>query len=91
MDCIKHLLLPHVKHIELAENQMSALAYKMYEILDKYLNDIITDNWMGPNSKLAVIGGIMINCEGPKTDMFLPLRFDVRSKQGKLDSCINCL
>ena len=35
---------------------------------------------MGPNSKLAIVGGIMINCEGEKTDMFLPLQFDVRTK-----------
>ena len=37
---------------------------------------------MGPNSKLALIGGLMINCVGKKTDMFLPLRFEVRTKNG---------
>ena len=37
---------------------------------------------MGPNSKLALIGGIMINCVGEKTDMFLPLQFEIRSKNG---------
>jgi len=37
---------------------------------------------MGPNSKLALIGGIMINCAGHKTDMFLPLKFEIRNKDG---------
>lgn len=36
-------------------------------------------NWQGPNSKLALLGGIMINCDGDKTDKFLPLKFELRS------------
>lgn len=38
---------------------------------------------MGPNSKLALIGGIMINCVGDTTDMFLPLKFEIRNKDGE--------
>lgn len=38
---------------------------------------------MGPNSKLALIGGIMINCVGDKTDRFLPLKFEIRNKNGE--------
>ena len=54
---------------------MAALAYKMYECLYAFLNDIINLNWQQQHSKLAIVGGIMINCEGDKTDRFLPLLF----------------
>jgi len=45
MDTIKHLLQPHMKDIEDSENEMAALAYKMYECLLAFLNDIINLNW----------------------------------------------
>ena len=57
----------------------------MYEIIEKYLDDIANLNFCGPNSKLALIGGIMINCDGRKTDVFLPLSFKVRSPHGNMD------
>lgn len=40
---------------------------------------------MGPDSKLALIGGIMINCDGDKTDKFLPLSFELRTKSKNPD------
>jgi hypothetical protein len=41
---------------------------------------------MGENSKLAIVGGIMINSDGEGTDMFQPLMFEVRSKDdSKID------
>jgi hypothetical protein len=85
MDCIKHLLLPHVDKIKGTENEMATLSFKMFEIIETYLEDILHLNWQGPNSKLALIGGIMINfdCEG--TDMFLPLKFEIRCQNVKLD------
>ena len=83
MDCIKHLLLPHVKEIENHENVNVSLVYKMYEILENFLKDITHMNFGGSNSKLALIGGIMINCDGDGTDMFLPLNFELKSKDGK--------
>ena len=49
----------------------------MYEIIEKFLNDIINDNWMSLKSKLCIIGGIMINCEGLGNDMFLPIKFEI--------------
>lgn len=39
-------------------------------------------NFGGPNSKLVLIGGIMINCDGEGTDTFKPLKFEVRDKKG---------
>ena len=78
MDIIKHLLRPHVEEISQAPNEQVALVFKMYDIILQYIEDIIHLNWQTENSKLALIGGIMINCEGNKTDMFLPLKFEVR-------------
>jgi hypothetical protein len=49
------------------------------------LEDIIHLNWQGPNSKLALLGGIMINCDGEKTDKFLPLKFEIRTKSSNRD------
>ena len=34
MDCIKHLLLPHLNEIQNAENDQVALVYKMYCIIE---------------------------------------------------------
>jgi hypothetical protein len=83
MDCIKSLLIPHADEIAAAENEMTALSYKMFEITEEFLEGILHNNWMGPNSKLALIGGIMINCVGEKTDLFLPLKFEIRNKDGE--------
>ena len=80
MDCIKHFLVPHLKDIEGTENEQVALVFKMFDIIYSYMNDIINTNFGGPNSKLAIVGGIMINCDGDGTDMFLPLKFEVRTK-----------
>jgi len=48
-------------------------------------------NWASDTGKLALIGGIMINCDGNRTDMFLPLKFEVRSKTGTVDLTKECL
>ena len=64
---------------------MVALAYKMYELQLKYLEDILHMNWCGENSKLAILGGIMINCDGDGTDMFVPLKFEIRTTTDKKD------
>jgi len=76
---LKHLLKPHYKDISKSVNQFVALAYRFYDIIYDYLSNIINTTWMGPNSKLAFCGGIMLNVEAGKKDMFLPLHFDVRT------------
>lgn len=90
MDCIKHLLLPHVKNIEGTENENATLAFKMYDILYEFLTNVVHTNFGGPNSKLALIGGIMINCDGDRTDKFLPLKFEVRTKTEVTDFTTEC-
>lgn len=77
-----HLLKPHYKDIAASKNPMVNLTYCIYEIIFDFLLKIIDLDNFGPNNKLALCGGIMINCEGENTDMFLPLHFDVRKKDG---------
>lgn len=45
METIKMLLSPHVKDISKSENEMAALAFKMYDILLEFLNGIVNLNW----------------------------------------------
>ena len=73
MDTIKHLLKPYYKEISQSKNEMVTIVYRIYDLIYTFLEEILNYDWMGPNSKLAICGGIMINCEGVKTDMFLPL------------------
>ena len=69
----------------MAENEQAALVYKMYDILEKYIEDIIHLKWMSPKSKLAIFGGIMINCDNEGTDRFLPLKFELRANDGSTE------
>ena len=85
MDCIKHLLEPHAADIMKSDNEQVALVYKMYEILEHFLESILHMNWMSGNGKLAIIGGIMVNCDGEGTDRFLPLKFEIRTKERTVD------
>jgi hypothetical protein len=81
-----HLLKPHYKDIVASKNPQVNLVYRIYEIIFDFLLKILDlDNFATPSNKLALIGGIMINCEGEKTDMFLPLHFDVRTKESRTD------
>lgn len=79
MDCIKHLLKPHVEEISQAEDEQAALAYRMYYLIEEYLENILHTNWMTDKGSLAIFGGIMINCDGEGTDRFLPLKFEIRT------------
>ena len=91
MDAIKNLLVDHVGDIEGRSNEMAILPYKMYEIIETYLEDIVDLNWASETGMLSILGGIMINCDGARTDMFLPLKFEVRSKKnGKKDLTEEC-
>jgi len=58
MDTIKFLLKPHHKYIAKSKNENACLAYKMKDLIQEMLLNIIDLKWQGPNSKLAFIGGI---------------------------------
>ena len=85
INIIMHLMKPHLDSILEGEDEQVTLVYKMYEMIEAFLEEILHLDWQGPNSKLAIIGGIMLNCEGDGTDMFLPLKFEIRTKTGKVD------
>ena len=40
---------------------------------------------MSEKGKLAIIGGIMVNCDGVGTDRFVPLKFEMRTLKGSVD------
>ena len=52
----------------------------MFDLLEKYIEDILHLKWMSPKSQLAMFGGIMINCDDEGTDRFLPLTFKVKTQ-----------
>ena len=83
METIKGLLRDHIGTIQMAKDINAGIVYKMYYILKEYLEKILSYNWMGPDSKLVLVGGIMINCDGEGTDMFLPMDFEIRSDKGE--------
>jgi len=57
-----------------------ALVYSMFEVLSQFLENILQTDWMTDKGSLALVGGIMINCDGEGTDRFLPLKFEIRTK-----------
>ena len=59
--------------------------YKMYEIMEKFVEDIIHLDWMSKKSQLAIIGGIMINADHEKSDRFLPMMFEIRTQTSTED------
>ena len=61
------------------------MARETYGIVEEYGEAIVDKNWMGEDSKLIFLGGIMINTEGAY-DLFYPIRFESHDKSGvKLD------
>ena len=84
MECMKHLLAPHIHDIRNAENQKVELAKKMYHIVGNALTDTIHLDWMDDSSELVLIGGISINMEEAE-DWFLPMKFEVVSQHERQD------
>ena len=56
------------------ENQMTGLAFAMYEIVHEFVKNIIKTM---PDVKLIIEGGIQINMKKPIEDMFLPIALEV--------------
>lgn len=65
---------------------MTQLSYEMFNIVNDFVEQIQSDAWMTGKSQICLLGGIMINCDSEACDMFLPLKFEVRKKDGtKID------
>ena len=67
------------------DNQrMTSLTYEMWAMVEEYMNDIASIEWMNnQHSKMFTLGGVMINTDGEMTDLFLPLRFGYKTGDGK--------
>jgi len=63
MDCIKNMVADRLDKIKEGENVMASLAFQMFEIIDKFFEEIHDMNWASYTGKLTVLGGIMINCD----------------------------
>ena len=60
-----------------------ALVKEMYKIGKIMLDNILTTKgWGGSMSKLSILTGIQINVANPHSDYFLPLSFEIKSKDG---------
>ena len=55
----------------------------MYDIQSEFLNFTINKEWMYENSKMAIIGGIIINDKNNDTDKFLPIKFEIHIRGHK--------
>ena len=62
----------------------------MVDIIREYFEKIIDYDWMYGQSKLAIIGGIMINCDGEGTDVFQPVMFELRERHRTIDLFDTC-
>jgi len=80
-------LAPHMETLQATEDQnerMAALAYETYVMVEEMLFRIIDRKWMSEDSKLVLLGGIMINVDGQAADMFIPLNFEVLKGDGSV-------
>ena len=90
MDTLKYLLEPEVQNIENSQNKMTALSNEIYRISKDLLEDIMNSKKIKYDTKIVILGGIIINCEKDGTDMFLPKFFELRTgfkKVNLLDEC----
>ena len=65
-----------------ADGRQAKLAHETYELVKRVLNDIMDSGWMGPDSKLILLGGLMINIDGSDQDYFEPLEFSSTTTDG---------
>lgn len=77
-------LLPYGERIAKASEPMVELPYATFELIDAMMEQIVKKS--GPKvvgyGKIAMLGGIQINTPKGMSDYFLPLRFDIREKDG---------
>lgn len=67
---------------------MVALVKEMYHLLLSDLeNNVLDFDWVnGDHNKIVLFGGIHINLDDHLEDMFLPIIFDLRSRNGDKQS-----
>lgn len=87
MNYIVHEIGPcceKIKGLATENEQFASLAHETWKIANKMLDQIVHTRFGGDDSKLIILGGIQINMPRPFDDLFQPLTFDVRSKDGTI-------
>ena len=88
MEYIIAALRPHVEKVRGAGEHnavMAALAFETYAMVEQMLFEVIDRHWMSEESKLVLLGGIMLNVDGDAPDQFVPLRFESHDKNGNVN------
>jgi len=79
-------LLPYGERVATAADPMVELPFATYEPINAMMEKIVLKG--GPKvsgeGKIAMLGGLQINTPRGMSDYFLPLRFDIRDKEGNL-------
>jgi len=79
-------LLPYGERVARASEPMVELPFAVFEPIDAMMEKIVKKG--GPkvagDGKIAMLGGIQINTPRGVSDYFLPLRFDIRDKEGNM-------
>lgn len=85
---VSNMLLPYASEITFAKDPMVVLPYATFKPIDGMMNKIVAaaSSKIGPNGKVALLGGLQINTPEGLSDYFLPLRFEVRDSSNKLVS-----
>lgn len=83
---VSTMLLPYASEILAAYDPMVALPFATFKPIDNMMTRIVAkaSSKVGPNGKIAMLGGIQINTPEGLSDYFLPLRFDVRDSENKV-------
>ena len=68
--------------------RMAELAYETYVMVEEMIFQIVDRKWMSKDSKLVLLGGIMINIDGDAADMFIPLNFEAMAGDGSVTNLL---
>jgi len=81
---VSKLLLPYAKRLNAAKNEASELPLCLYHSQDKMMNKIVTSmsSEVPGEGKIALLGGIQINTPHGIPDYFLPMKFELKDKEG---------
>ena len=79
-------LLPYGERVATASDPMVELPFACFEPIDAMMEKIVKKGGIkvGGDGKIAMLGGIQINTPRGMSDYFLPLRFDIREKDGSI-------
>lgn len=83
---VGNMLLPYGEWLAEANDPNYELPFALFQAQDKLMKRIVIKKGgdVSDRCKIALLGGIQINTPEGASDYFLPLRFEVLSKQGRV-------